>query len=196
MNIRKSIKNYFNKKSLFSIISDFVFVIIILLLLIPVTRKETMSFFIRSTLFIKSPSFKAEKEIDNAYQWELKGINTNDTVVKFNDAIVFINFWATWCSPCRAEMPSLQKLYKEFQNDIVFLFVSNENEKAIKDYLQKTGYTMPIYISKKVPQDLSSNTLPTTFVVNKNKIILEKKGAMNWNSRNFKEELGKLLIQP
>lgn len=100
--------------------------------------------------------------------------NERGEVVSTSDLegkVVFINFWATWCPPCRAEMPALQELYKQFAGDerIVFLFLSeDEDPEKAKAYWQKNGFTMPLLSSiGNVPAEIFSGTLPTTLVLNK-----------------------------
>jgi thiol-disulfide isomerase/thioredoxin len=115
---------------------------------------------------------------------------TDLTSASLSGKIVFINFWATWCPPCRAEMPSLNKLYKEFENDkdIVFLFVSEDEEPAkALQYLRSHQYKLPLYTaSGGAPGTYYSGTLPTTLVFNKDgKLIHKKEGMANYNTTTF-----------
>ncbi len=112
--------------------------------------------------------------------------------------VVFINFWATWCPPCVAEMPSLEALYSRFKDDerIVFLFMNEDDDKAkaIK-YLQKNSYTMPLSKSTGVvPKEIYSGTLPTTVILNKEgNVILKKEGLANYNTDAFIKQLEEQL---
>lgn len=112
--------------------------------------------------------------------------------------VVFINFWATWCPPCRAEMPSLNGLYNEFKGDdrFVFLFL-NEDEDLAKAwaYLREHGFDMPLVTrAGNVPPELYSGTLPTTLVLNKEgAVVLKHEGVAGYNTPRFKQQLKDLL---
>ncbi len=112
--------------------------------------------------------------------------------------VVFINFWATWCPPCIAEMPSLNDLYSQFRDEenIVFLFINEDEDrgKAV-DFLAKNGYNMPIVTrAGNIPSEIYSGTLPTTVVLNKEgSIIFKEEGLAKYNSTSFINQLKALL---
>lgn len=114
------------------------------------------------------------------------------------DKVVFINFWASWCPPCRAEMPDLQKLYEKLKDDkrFVFLFINEDQErnKGIQ-YLSKNHFSLPFYNrAGDVSREIFSGSLPTTVVINKEgKIVLKHEGMAGYNSDNFIQQLKELL---
>ena len=120
------------------------------------------------------------------------------TTADLKDKVVFINFWASWCPPCRAEMPDLEKLYQKLKDDeqFVFLFMNEDEDKnkAIQ-YLEKNNFTMPLhYASGNVPKEIFSGSLPTTVVLNKEgKIVLKHQGMAGYDSENFISQLKELL---
>ncbi len=94
----------------------------------------------------------------------------------FKGKVVFINFWATWCGPCKEEMPSMEALYQKFkERGFVFLAISvdYEEKKKVKEYIDKHHYTFPVLIdSKCLTLDLYGvKGIPTT-------ILIDKKGRM------------------
>lgn len=90
---------------------------------------------------------------------------------------VFLNFWATWCSPCRAEMPDIQKLYESAETEgkdaLVVLGVAAPNlgneksEEEIKAFLEENGYTYPVLMDTtgEVFMSYGVNAFPTTFMI-------------------------------
>jgi len=110
--------------------------------------------------------------------------------------VVLINFWASWCPPCRAEMPSLNKLYNDLKNDehFVFLFINeDEHIESAKKFISKNNYSIPLYFRLNVPTEIFSGTLPTTLVLDKHgKIVLKHEGMASYDSENFINQLKKL----
>lgn len=112
--------------------------------------------------------------------------------------VIFINFWASWCPPCQAEMPSIDALYKKLKKDerFVFLFINEDDDKEkAKIYLEKHQYMMPLYSSSgNVPIDIFSVSLPTTVVINKEgKIVLKHEGMAGYDTDAFMKQLKDLL---
>ncbi len=174
-------------------IFDILFYILIALMIIKPTRVYILRF------LSLSPSIeKTENQITiSSYNWQLKGINTND--VDFNSLkgkVVIVNFWATWCAPCLAEMPSLESLYKDYGDKVAFLLITNENPDVVIPFLKKKGYTAPIYIpTTQNPSELNTETIPKTFLIDKSGKIIIEAGRADWNSKKTRKLLDKLLIE-
>lgn len=127
---------------------------------------------------------------------DLAGIQFKDASGKVIDLgdlrgkVVFLNFWATWCPPCRAEMPSINKLYEQFKDnkDVVFLFIDADGDldKAQK-YMDKKAYKLPVYkVASAIPSKLFRGALPTTIVFDKDgRVSYNESGAANYSSPKF-----------
>ncbi len=131
----------------------------------------------------------------NDYHWEL--VNQNGETIDFNQykgQVVLINNWATWCPPCVAEMPSLERLYSHYKNKVVFLFVADKPEK-VKQFLIKNQLHIPVvFMQTDMPQLLQSSSIPTTFIIDKKgDIVVQKTGAADWNSGQVHDILDKLI---
>ncbi len=89
--------------------------------------------------------------------------------------VVFIDFWATWCGPCRMEMPHIEKLYQEFKGneEIAFLGASNEEKSTVTGFLKKNQYSFPIVLVK--AEDAAGkfkvSSIPAGFVIDAEGII-------------------------
>ena len=116
----------------------------------------------------------------------------------FENKVLFINYWATWCNPCLAEMPSMVELYNQYKenNNIVFLYLSKEDADTIIDYIPKNSSLEQLPIYKIVTDDdlFSTRGIPTTFIVNRNgEIVVKDVGSAAWNDQSVVDYLDKLL---
>ena len=149
-------------------------------------------------LFSFSPSAIATSEqkalVD--YNWRLT--NANGNLIEFESYkgdVILLNYWATWCPPCVAEMPSMNELYEKYGETVTFLFVTNDSKENIVNYMKKNQYTFPVYyIQENAPPLLASQSLPTTFIIGKEgKIKVKKIGPANWNSSHIHQLLDSLI---
>lgn len=115
-------------------------------------------------------------------------------VSDFTGNITLLNFWATWCPPCRAEMPSIERLYKQMSgtNFRIVAVDAGENRSQVASFIEKNKYTFPIYLdeSNELSSIFAARGLPSTYLVNKEgKVIAARIGAMEYDQA----ELIKLL---
>ncbi len=114
--------------------------------------------------------------------------------------VVFMNFWASWCAPCVAEMPNIQNLYNSYKDrdDIVFVMISldRDPEKARK-FIKRKDFNFPVFTpdyKSGIPGIYESPSIPTTFVLNKNGFIDTRKvGMANYDTSKFRKYLDRLL---
>ena len=108
---------------------------------------------------------------------------------------IFLNFWATWCPPCIAEMPDINNLYNEVGDDIVFLLVSVDKERdKVWAFEDRKGFDYPLYhLSGNLPTAYHSGAVPTTFVIDPTgKITMRREGMAKYNTQKFKRFLNDL----
>ncbi len=178
--------------------SNILFILFILLLLVPQTRKPIQVALNRLIAFSPSEIAEEKRERLEDYSWRLKDLGGQMHYFGENKGeVVLVNFWATWCPPCIAEMPSFQKLYNDYGGKVKFYFVSSEEAEKLRQFLEKKEYDLPVYqpISA-TPDVMQSNTLPTTVLISKlGEVVVNKKGAANWNDDNFRDLLDNLLSE-
>ncbi len=154
----------------------------------------------KAKMLLISPSVEdSEDRIQIAdYRWNLKGINTDDyNFETAKNKVVFLNFWATWCPPCRAEMPSIQKVFEDYKNKIEFVFITNENPEKVNSFLTKNKYTFSSFNEiTRSPKEFSVSTIPTTYIINKKgEIVVHTLGSANWNSDKIRKLLDDLIAE-
>lgn len=126
-----------------------------------------------------TPNFSAPGELPRsrflgkpAPEFRLKDLKGADVALSdFKGKVVLLDFWATWCGPCREEMPDFEKIHQELASkDVVVLALdANEPRDTVAEYIQKEKYTFPVLLSEgtDVVARYSINAFPTTFAIDK-----------------------------
>ena len=139
---------------------------------------------------VKAPSFSLEDMDGDIYSSErLKG------------EVVMINFWATWCPPCRREMPSMEYIYQEFKDDAFTVIAINQWETPdhVFAYMGELDVfpNFPILfdINSTVSEDYKVKGLPTTFLINKRgEVVYRAVGGRDFNHSEIKDIVKNLIL--
>nr|WP_121269944.1 TlpA disulfide reductase family protein [Pedobacter schmidteae] len=190
---------FFNKKNFVNIL---VIGFFLALIFVPSAKALMIRGLMEIGLF--SPGVEATGTTEaTAGTMDLSGIKFKDVTGKVIDLgqlkgkVVFLNFWATWCPPCLAEMPSVNKLYEQFKDDkeVVFILVDADSDFAkSQKYMNGKGYQMPVYnVASNIPEQIFKGSLPTTVVFDKQgRVAYNEVGAANYASAKFIDFIKKL----
>jgi len=197
-----------NKKTKKSLIEYSVIGAIILTLFATGLHTEVLGFMQRGLLAtgMMNPDLEQKAELATAEvaaidsnpkaDFSMKLINSKGEKVsmeEFRGKVIFMNVWATWCPPCIAEMPGINKLYNDVKNeDVVFIMLSvDQNFQKAIDYNKNKGYDFEVYrVEGQMPQMYSTQSIPTTYVIDaKEKIALTHLGMGDYDTDEFKEFL-------
>ncbi|MCZ4243441.1 TlpA family protein disulfide reductase [Pedobacter punctiformis] len=184
----------FIKKNIFN-------TLIIVLLLVIIFVPDAKALLIQGLMKVGFYSPKIEETKKSA--GNLNGIrfkNTKGEVVDLGDLkgkVIFLNFWATWCPPCRAEMPSINKLYSQFKDDknVVFLFADADGDLAKSSkFMLDRKYELPVYkIESDIPKQIFESSLPTTVIFDKQgRLSFRHEGVADYSNKKFVDFLNKL----
>jgi len=120
----------------------------------------------------------------------------------YQGKVVFLNFWATWCGPCKVEMPAMEALYQDFQSqglEILAVSVDQQGAAVTRPFKEAMGLSFPILHDSTYQVGLTygARTLPMTFVIDRKGIIRQRVfGARDWNSQEARKLMGELLQEP
>lgn len=150
---------------------------------------------------IMKPDLNSSAELtekDELYNFALEGSEGKPFLLEsYKGKVVFINFWATWCPPCIAEMPGIDALYKTTASeDIAFLMISlDEDFSKAEKFVEKKGYGFPVYrVRSQIPVPLRSQSIPTTFIIAPDgNIAASHKGMADYNNPKVKKFLQELV---
>ena len=108
------------------------------------------------------------------------------------DKLQVINFWATWCAPCIAEMPDIQSLYQKTGDQVEFVMISLDNTAdKTWNFVDTKGFDFPVYrLSSRIPEVYERQVIPTTYVISPDgKIVAERHGMAKYDTDEFREFL-------
>jgi thiol-disulfide isomerase/thioredoxin len=178
------------------IINGLLLVLLILILFTPIGFKFKV---FANRIFAgsaKELGIESQHQIDLT-PWQLTDKRGLVNWANTKDKVVFINFWATWCPPCVAEMPSIQGLYDKYGEKVVFLMVAEDETEKVTSFLHNNDYDFPVYYTRSgLPDELQTGLLPTTIVLDKNhQLHIKETGAANWNSNSIHALIDRLLSE-
>jgi thiol-disulfide isomerase/thioredoxin len=132
---------------------------------------------------LEVPSFPSTTLAD--YEWIVQSLDGQDfKMADVKGKVVFLNFWATWCPPCVAEMPSIQRLHEKLKEDgVVFVCISNEEASKVNQFAKEKGFTFPIYTMQGAPPLVfKTRGIPSTFILSPDgKIAFRHIGSAKWD---------------
>jgi peroxiredoxin len=162
----------------------------------------TIYFSLFTAVSAQPPSpFAVEKLAgQKASDFTLKDIDGNNvSLSSFKGRVVMLNFWATWCPPCRAEMPTMNRLNDLLKNrGLIILAVSTDRSVAdVKDFLKKNPVNFIVLVDYNLTVSRSLYKvfmMPTTFLIDKRGVIVEKYfGEQDWTKPDVIKEIEALL---
>ncbi|HUA33366.1 MAG TPA: TlpA disulfide reductase family protein [Candidatus Binataceae bacterium] len=192
-----------NSNRFLYVIAAFVVVVGLGLAIIIENRRASEQPFVGETIPAPSSSSKDEPVAagPKAANFKLESLDgATVTLDQFAGKVVFLNIWATWCGPCREEMPSMETLYNEFMTnkDFVMLAVSQDERgrTAVAPYVAKNGYHFTVLLDpeNKVSTSYDVSGVPETFIIDRNgRIVAHHMGGFDWSRPDVKDALQQLL---
>ena len=121
--------------------------------------------------------------------WTISTVEGEEVnLAKYADGhVLFLNFWATWCPPCRAEMPSIEKLYQKLRERVSFACIASDDADVLGRFLESDEYSFPVFrLQQDPPADFDTDGIPVTFVLSPTgEILLKHDGAADWADEEF-----------
>jgi peroxiredoxin len=165
-----------------------IFVFILLLSTTLAARADPMDLSTAVKTAFTKANLPLAREKRQPPDWTLKTPDGQTlTLRQLKGKVVFLNFWATWCPPCRAEMPSMEMLYQRLRKDgLEFIAVDiMESAADVKKFITDYKLTFPVALDANgaVSNDYGIQAIPATFIIDRDgKIILTAVGGRNWDS--------------
>lgn len=179
---------------------NLLFIVVILLLIIPQTRTPIQVALNKIKVAIFSPSAFAKEDQAQLkpFSYKVKTLDGRSSEMAIGSGkVTFISYWATWCPPCIAELPSIEALYADYGTKVQFLLITNENPEVVEKFLKKKEIDLPAVLpAMETPEILFERSIPTNYIIDqKGNIVVKEKGASDWNSDSIRAILDNLLAE-
>ncbi len=155
--------------------------------------------------FLRTPAITpGEAQTREAFPLEFTLPDLEGQVIRLSDLrgqVVLLNFWATWCPPCRAEMPSMQALYQEYREQgLSILAISSDvgGKDRVASFIEKRGFSFPVLLDPRnvVGTRVRVGGIPTSYLLDKQgRVVGRDVGARNWNSAKMRRRIDQLLAE-
>lgn len=148
---------------------------------------------------LQDTGFTVFPEAQTLPQIKVPGLEGKQIDIKdFAGSWVVLNFWATWCPPCKAEMPSMEEFYKTFKNNKLTIFAISTGEKpdTVKNFIKANPHSFPIGLdsSGQLGAVFASRGIPTTYIINpEGKAIAGTIGGRDWMDKKTVEAFKTLI---
>ena len=175
-----------------------IYISILLILIVPAAREKATAIAQSAVIHsgVVNASTTDDKKEQFNYDFAVKDLSGKEVDFKsFRGKVIFLNLWATWCGPCRSEMPSIQELYNGINKEkILFVMLSLDEERRlekVKSYVKAQAFNFPVFVPQgQLTNQLYVDTIPTTFVIDKDgNIVIKEVGMRNYNTTKFKRYL-------
>lgn len=137
--------------------------------------------------------------LQEAKDFTLKDVSNKKVSLKdFKGKVVMLNFWATWCGPCRIEMPSMEKLYRQFREKgfVILAVASGDDTDSVDRFIKDYNISFPALMDSNmvVSDSYKVWALPTTYFINsKGQIIGRAQGGRDWGTKEATQYITSLL---
>lgn len=118
-------------------------------------------------------------------EWRLETLDGSEVALSdLTGRPLVLNFWATWCAPCVAELRSLERLAASLDGrDVTFAMVSPQDREAVATWVRRRGYRLPFYVEgSRIPAAFGLEAVPTTWVLDAGgRVVLKHRGSVDWD---------------
>ncbi|MDR2542561.1 MAG: TlpA family protein disulfide reductase [Treponema sp.] len=178
-------------------IGTFVFIFGLFFILLPQLLNAQVS--ADASRLLRAARIQVLNQPENAQDFTLQMLNGERvSLSSYRGKVVFLNFWATWCPPCRQEMPSMEVLYQRYKEHGLEMLAVNlrENPNEVRQFIQENGYTFPVLLDLdgRVGARYGVRGIPTTLIIDRQgRIIGRLVGSIYWDTSQVFEAFEALL---
>jgi len=202
MNSIKTRISAWRSKTLFQKAGDVFFWALLILLIIPPTRKYIATSVNQIVLHVRKPGSHPDARRASLSEQDYRFLFSDSmgktySLADFKGEVLFVNFWATWCPPCLAELPGIEALYADYGDKVSFILITNQAPGEVQAFIENKKLEAPVYYQHgPQPPSLQSPSIPTSYIIGRDGRIAGKyTGAMDWNSKRTRKMLDELLAQ-